>query len=208
MTEDAHQIESGDWFVHAHFGAGCVKGHEVKAVGEQEQNYYELETAVCTLWLPEEQLFGQKIRPVTDQTTFQQVINVLKGPSKEMSSDANKRKLRIKEVKTANAPADTASLVRDLWVREQAEGKLYDWERQAWRELCILLIQEWALSLEISGEEARHQIGDTLTKEKDNSAAQGASGAEANNSNESRSLLDSVAADERKWSTWRDETAH
>ena len=67
MTEDANQVEPGDWFVHAHFGAGLVKGREVKSVGEQEQNYYELETAVCTLWLPEEQLFGQKIRPLAGE---------------------------------------------------------------------------------------------------------------------------------------------
>ena len=56
MTEDGQQVEAGDWFVHAHFGAGRVKGQEVKAIGEQEQSYYELETVVCTLWLPEEKL--------------------------------------------------------------------------------------------------------------------------------------------------------
>ena len=204
MTEDTHQVESGDWFVHAHFGAGCVKGHETKAVDEQEQNYYELETAVCTLWLPEEKLFSRKIRPLFVQAAFQQVIDVLKEPSEKMSPDANKRKQRIKEVKTANAPTDTAGLVRDLWVREQAEGKLYDWERQAWRELCVLLIQEWALCLEISGEEARQQISQTLTHEQD---ASDADTTETDPTNESRSLLDSVADDERKWSAWRAEAA-
>lgn len=207
MTEDVHQVVSGDWFVHAHFGAGRVKGHELKAIGEQEQSYYELETAVCTLWLPEEKLFGQKIRPLADRITFQQVIKVLREPSEEMSPDANKRKLRIREVKSANAPEDTAGLVRDLWVREQAEGKLYDWERQAWRELCVLLIQEWALCLDISGEEARQQIGDTLATEQDDSATKLAGETETDPANESRSLLDSVTADEQKWSAWRDEAS-
>jgi len=207
MTEDAHQVESGDWFVHAHFGAGRVKGHELKSIDEQEQSYYELETAVCTLWLPEEKLFGQKIRPLADPSAFKKVINVLKEPSETMSSDANKRKLRIREVKTANAPKDTAGLVRDLWVREQVEGKLYDWEKQAWRELCVLLIQEWALCLQISGKEARQQIGHTLIKEQDDSVTNLAGETETVAVSESRSLLDSVAADEQKWSAWRDEAA-
>lgn len=196
MTEDANQVEPGDWFVHAHFGAGLVKGREVKSVGEQEQNYYELETAVCTLWLPEEQLFGQKIRPLADEDAFQEVIDVLKEPSEEMSPDANKRKQRIRSVKSANAPLDTAGLVRDLWVREQAEGKLYDWERQAWREMCVILIQEWALCLGISGQEARQQVSLVL-----------AGNSKANGDDNESTLLDSVTADEQKWSAWRAEAA-
>jgi RNA polymerase-interacting CarD/CdnL/TRCF family regulator len=198
MTEDAHHVESGDWFVHAHFGAGLVKGQEVKCVGEQEQSYYELETAVCTLWLPEEQLFGQKVRPLADRKAFQEVMDLLKEPSEEMSSDANKRKQRIKAVKTANEPADTAGLIRDLWVREQAEGKLYDWERQAWRELCANLIQEWALCLGISGEEARRQVYQVLADEQSVSP---------DDDGEASSLLGSVTADEQKWSAWRAEVA-
>ena len=195
MTEDAHQVEPGDWFVHAHFGAGLVKGQEVKSVGEQEQSYYELETVVCTLWLPEEKLFGQKVRPVADEQAFQEVIDALQEPSEAMSPDANKRKQRIRAVKSANAPLDTAGLVRDLWLREQVEGKLYDWERQAWREMCAILIQEWALSLGISGEEARRQVCRVL-----------AGDPPTNGGDEASSLLDSVTADEQKWSAWRAET--
>lgn len=204
MTGNGQQVEAGDWFVHAHFGAGRVKGQEVKAIGEQEQSYYELETVVCTLWLPEEQLFGQKIRPLTNQESFQEVIDVLKEPSEELSPDANKRKQRIKQVKTANAPADTASLVRDLWVREQAEGKLYDWERQAWREMCAILIQEWALCLGISSEEARQQVSETLTSEQGKPAP---GDSEADASQETSSLLGSVATDLQKWSAWRAEAS-
>jgi RNA polymerase-interacting CarD/CdnL/TRCF family regulator len=196
MTEDARQVKPGDWFMHAHFGAGLVKGWEVKSVGEQEQSYYELETAVCTLWMPEEQLFGQKVRPLAEQQAFREVIDVLREPSEEMSPDANKRKQRIRAVKTANEPLDTAGLVRDLWVRERAEGKLYDWERQAWRELCVILIQEWALSLGISGKEARQQVGQVL-----------AGGSPTNGDDEASSLLESVTADEKKWSAWRAEAA-
>jgi len=194
MIEEAHQVKPGDWFVHAHFGAGLVKGQEVKSVGEQEQNYYELETVVCTLWLPEEQLFGQKVRPVADQQAFQEVIDALREPSEAMSPDANKRKQRIRAVKSANTPLDTAGLVRDLWLREQAEGRLYDWERQAWREMCAILIQEWALSLGISGEEARQQVCRVL-----------AGDWPAIGDDEATSLLDSVTADEQKWSAWRAE---
>lgn len=202
MTKGAHQVQPGDWFVHAHFGAGLVKGQDVKAIGELEQNYYELVTAVCTLWLPEEKLFGQKIRPLAGQEAFQAVIDVLKEPSEEMSPDANRRKQRIREVKTANEPADTAGLVRDLWMREQAEGKLYEWERQAWREMCTILIQEWALCLGISGREARQQVCETLISERD---AVPAGDIGANGDYEASSLLESVAADEQKWSSWRAE---
>ena len=203
MTEDARQIEPGDWFVHAHFGAGRVKGQEVKCIGDQEQSYYELETAVCTLWLPEDKLFSQKVRPLADEAAFQQVMFVLGETPETMPADANKRKMRIKEVKTANEPTETAGLVRDLWMRESTEGKLYDWERQAWREMCAILIQEWALCLDISGEEARQQIGQTLSNEQDDPSA----GEASDDANGSRSLLEVVTADEQKWSAWRAEAA-
>ncbi|MGD2078107.1 MAG: CarD family transcriptional regulator [Chloroflexota bacterium] len=200
MTEGEHDVEKGDWFVHAHFGTGRINGQEVKCIGEQEQSYYELETAVCTLWLPEEKLFGQKVRPLASQVAFQEVMDVLKEPSEELAPEANKRKLQIKEVKAANEPMDTAEMVRDLWVREQVQGKLYDWERRAWRELCVLLIQEWALCQDISGEEARQQLAQTLTKEQSIAPSNGAD-------DDKSSLLDLVATDEEKWSIWRAETA-
>jgi len=194
MAENELQVEPGDWFVHAHFGAGCVKGKEVKCVDGQEQTYYEIETAVCTLWLPAEQLDSQKIRPLANQEAFQQALDVLKEPSEGMATEANKRKLRIKRVRTANVPEDTASLVRDLWVRQLTEGKLYDWERQAWRDLCTILIQEWVLCYDISAEEARQKMDRILSSGQSDLVDDEV----ANN----KSLLDSTTADEEKWTTW------
>jgi RNA polymerase-interacting CarD/CdnL/TRCF family regulator len=202
MAEKEQQIEIGDWFVHAHFGAGRVKSQEVKCVGDQEQTYYEIETAVCTLWLPAEQLFGQKIRPLVDDSEFQIVFDVLKEPSTGMASEANKRKMRIKEVKTANMPENTAGLIRDLWVRERTEGKLYDWERQAWRDLSTILIQEWALSQEISADEARRQLDQILNSKQGNPAGKAAGGAAAYSADQTGSLLESMSNDEQKWATW------
>lgn len=194
MAQNELQVESGDWFVHAHFGAGCVKGQEVKCVEGQEQTYYEIETAVCTLWLPAEQLESQKVRPLANHEEFQEVIEVLREPSEGMDAEANKRKLRIKKVRTANVPQDTAGLVRDLWVRQRTEGKLYDWERQAWRDLCTILIQEWVLSLDVSVEEARQQMDRILNSEQIGPAEDEA----ANN----RSMFNATTTDEEKWTTW------
>lgn len=202
MTENEHHIEMGDWFVHAHFGAGRVKSQEIKCVADQKQTYYEIETAVCTLWLPAEQLFGQKVRPLASDTEFLLVIDVLKEPSAGMATEANKRKMRIKEVKTANTPENTAGLVRDLWVRERTEGKLYDWERQAWRDLSTILIQEWALSLDISTGEARQEMDHILNSEQVTPDDQETTGKAAGSSGKKRSLLGSMSSDEQKWATW------
>ena len=202
MTENVYQVESGEWFVHAHFGAGRVKGQEVKCVAGKEQTYYEIETAVCTLWVPAEQLFGQKIRPLTNEAEFQQVIAVLKEPSEGMAVEANKRKMRIKEVKTANVPQGTAGLVRDLWVRERTEGKLYDWERQAWRDLSTILIQEWARCLDISTGEARREMDRILNSAQVTLSDDPATGKASASPAKKRSLLESMSTDEQKWANW------
>jgi len=202
MTENEQNVEVGDWFVHAHFGAGRVKGQEIKCVGDQEQTYYEVETAVCTLWLPAEQLFGQKVRPLAADTEFLQVINVLREPSEGMATEANKRKMRIKEVRTANAPENTAGLVRDLWVRERTEGKLYDWERQAWRDLCTILIQEWSLSQDISTGEARQQMDHILNSEQVTADDQASTATASSALDGKRTLLGSMSNDEQKWAAF------
>ena len=202
MTENELQITSGDWFVHAHFGVGQVKGQEVKCVAGQEQTYYEIETAAITLWLPHEQMHGQKIRPLTDSASFRQVIDLLKRPPKRMAAKADKRKMRIARVKSANTPQESARLVRDLWARQRAEGQLYDWERQAWRDFSAILIQEWAVSQRISPAEARRQMTRSLRKEESVAAGESAAQSVTPSSDKIRSLIEAVTEDEQKWSAW------
>ena len=202
MTENELQITNGDWFVHAHFGVGQVKGREVKCVAGQEQTYYEIETAAITLWLPHEQIDGQKIRPLTGHAQFQKVIELLKRPPKTMAAKADKRKMRIARVKSANPPRDTARLVRDLWARQRAEGQLYDWERQAWRDFSAILIQEWAISQRISPAEARQQMTRSLNKEQSTTVDESAAKTAPPGSNKIRSLIEAVTEDEQKWAAW------
>ena len=211
MAEDETQITSGDWFVHAHFGVGQVKGQEVKCVAGQEQTYYEIETAAITLWLPHEQMGGGKIRPLTDHANFRQVIDLLKRPPKMMPTTADKRKKRIAQVKSANTPQDTARLVRDLWARQRVEGQLYDWEREAWRDFSAILIQEWAISQHISPAEARRMMTRSLhrsmRREPSVAADESTAKSATPDSDKMRSLLEAVTEDEQKWSAWLTEAA-
>ena len=207
MTEEAQQIADGDWFVHAHFGVGQVKGQEVKTIAGQEQTYYEIETSAITLWLPHDQMDSQKIRPLTNHAKFQQVIDLLKRPPKNMAAKADKRKLRIARVKSANTPQDTARLVRDLWARQRTEGQLYDWERQAWRDFSAILIQEWAISQRISPAEARQQMTHSLRREQSVTADESAAKSTTSSSDKIRSLIEAVTEDEQKWAAWLTEAA-
>lgn len=200
MAEDELQVKQGDWFVHAHFGVGKVKGQDVKCVAGQEQAYYEIETIECTLWLPEEQFDGQKIRPLANHDEFQQAIEILERPSRKMAPEANKRKNRIKAVKSANLPEDTARLVRDLLARQRTEGKLYEWERQAWRDSCAILIQEWILCLGVSADEASRQMARTLRRGQAKTAA-------GETPTAASSLLDSVTEGKQEWAIWLAEVA-
>lgn len=202
MSANELQIASGDWFVHAHFGIGQVKGQEVKCVAGQEQTYYEIETAAITLWLPGAQMDGKKIRPLADSVSFQQVIDLLKRPPKMMAAKADKRKMRIARVKSANSPQDTARLVRDLWARQRAEGQLYDWERQAWRDFSTILIQEWAVSQHITPAEARQQMTRSLSKEPSTAVDESAAKSASRGSKKIRSLIQAVTEDEQKWAAW------
>lgn len=143
--KEFQSYSKGEWIVHAFYGIGQIKGVEVKCISGEESRYYKIQATDSTYWMPVDQMDSEALRPLATSEEMQQAIDVFLEPPKEMSSNQNVRKGRIRRVQLQNKPQSVARLVRDLQARQKEKGILNQNERTAYGVLKQQLIEEWAL---------------------------------------------------------------
>lgn len=154
------ELAKGDWVVHLAHGIGQVTAIESKMVDDEETDFYRIETEDSTLWLPVGATLDERIRPVASQSKWKSILRLLRKPAKQMETAHQKRKKRIRDATLDGSLQSTAKLIRDLWGRK-SERTLNETESRALKRLTERFIKEWALSMDITEEEARqkfHQI--------------------------------------------------
>jgi RNA polymerase-interacting CarD/CdnL/TRCF family regulator len=164
--EQLHDYSQGDWIVHSYYGIGKIKGIETKSISGEDCRYYKIKATDSTYWLPIDQMDSEKLRPLATSEDIQQAIDVLHKPPKEMSSNQNTRKSRIRRVQLENEPEDVARLVRDLQARRKEKGILNQQERSAFSALKQQLIEEWAIISGLSPEAAASRLDFLLTQQR------------------------------------------
>jgi RNA polymerase-interacting CarD/CdnL/TRCF family regulator len=154
------ELAKGDWVVHLAHGIGQVTAIESKMVDDEETDFYRIQTEDSTLWLPVGATLDERIRPVASQSKWKSILRLLRKPAKQMETAHQKRKKRIRDATLDGSLQSTAKLIRDLWGRK-SERSLNETESRALKRLTERFIKEWALSMDITEEEARqkfHQI--------------------------------------------------
>ena len=157
MSKETQTFGKGDWVVHNRYGAGQVRGTEVKCISGKEANYYRIETSNSTLWVPVDQLSHDTFRPVASRSEFKQVLSILRRPPHTMNANFKLRRSRIEEVQSENSLQAIARLVRDLWAR-QSEKSLSDTEQRALRRFTDHLLAEWSVCMKMEIDDARQQL--------------------------------------------------
>jgi len=164
--EQLDDYAQGDWIVHAYYGIGRIKGVEAKSISGEESRYYKIKATDSTYWLPVDQMDSEELRPLATFEDIQLAINVLREPPKEMSSNQNIRKSRIRRVQLQNKPEVVAGLVRDLQARRKEKGMLNQGERSAFSALKQQLIEEWAIVYGLSPETAAANLDALLAQQR------------------------------------------
>jgi RNA polymerase-interacting CarD/CdnL/TRCF family regulator len=109
---------------------------------------------------------SEELRPLATFEDIQLAIDVLQRPPREMSSNQNTRKSRIRQVQLQNKPEAVARLVRDLQARRKEKGILNQEERSAFSALKQQLIEEWAIISGLSPEAAASKLNILLTQQR------------------------------------------
>lgn len=160
--EASRTYAEGDWIAHAHYGIGQIRGIEVKGISGEETRYYRVQSVDSTFWIPVDQMDSDFLRPLSSPEELQKAIAVLQRPPKEMSSNHNTRRSRIRQVQLQNTPKAMAQLIRDLRARQRAKGALNIKESNAFKVLKKRLVQEWAIVTDARTEKVVTHLEDLL----------------------------------------------
>jgi len=201
-NEDMNYVP-GDWVAHCYHGIGQIEAIERKKIADQESTYLRIQMADNTLWMPAEQMDSEQIRPIVDETHFQEAVEVLGEPPEGMASSLNKRQARIKRVTDNNVPKETASLIRDLRARRRDRKGLNQSERRALRELTKRFLQEWSLCVGLTMGQARRRLNRQLHWKR-NAATQSQHDPNLKDEEQRQTspFADALARRDDKWSDW------
>lgn len=160
MAKNIIDIENGyspgDWIVHEAHGIGQIIAIERKSIGSKAATYYRIDTEECTVWVPVD---GEgPLRTLAAPEQFVEATAVLERPSRQMSTNYRSRLARIRRARLQGTPPALARIVRDLWAREQCQGRLSKTEKQAWRDMFAQLLSEWSVSMHMEEKQTRKQI--------------------------------------------------
>lgn len=158
----SHSYSEEDWIVHAHYGIGQIKGIEVKGISGEDVRYYRIRTVDSTYWIPLDQMENDVLRPLSSSEEVQLAMAVLQRPPKEMATDHNSRKSRIKRVHQQNSLEDIARLIRDLRGRQRDRGELNLEETSAMRTLKQRMVEELSLVTGKKSENVESTLDDLL----------------------------------------------
>jgi CarD family transcriptional regulator len=155
------QLKEGNWIVHKRYGIGQIQGVEQKNISGEPADYYRVETHNSIVWLPVDDLNKDAFRALASQEEFEEAVAILQRTPRQMPSNFNSRKKRIREVKAKNSIRAIARLVRDLWYR-QTGRTLSNTEHRALRRFMQRLAAEWSVCRGMDTEEAREHVYDIL----------------------------------------------
>lgn len=79
-----------------------------------------------------------------------------------MADNINSRKSQIKQVNSSDEPAAIAELLRDLRALKKEKTTLAQTEEAALRHFTDCLVSEWAISMDITRNEAQQQFEDLI----------------------------------------------
>jgi RNA polymerase-interacting CarD/CdnL/TRCF family regulator len=162
MSHGEYSFGIGDWIVHIHYGVGQIKRIEKKILNDSEVSYYKVMTKNSVYWIPVDQLDSERLRPISTEDELRQALNILSRPPREMDSDHNNRKRRIKRIHAEGTLISMARLVRDLWARRKRKKRLNATEERALDHLQERLVTEWSVCNDINIEEARKELQSML----------------------------------------------
>jgi CarD family transcriptional regulator len=158
MTNGESTYSRGEWIVSCYHGVGKIEAVESKRINDQENTYFRVKMVDSTIWIPFDQMDNGQIRPISDKKRFQEAVEVLGNPPRKMESNFNKRKARFDRVLSNNLPKETARLIRDLRARRRSKKGLSQSGRRVLRNLTKRFVQEWAVSRDMSLEQAQQRL--------------------------------------------------
>lgn len=165
MSLTLSMLSEGDWIVHRQYGIGQIKIREMRIISGQKSEYLKVQTPDSEIWLPISKIDQSWFRPIATPTEIDEALNILQQPPSSMDPNFMCRKERIQKVQSENSITAIATLIRDLWGRQQQKS-LSMTEQRALRRLKERLGTEWAVALNMEQQAVLTELQVLLEKKR------------------------------------------
>lgn len=150
-------LSKGQILVHPHHGPAVIDSIEIHPRLQRECVVLKVQSSHLMVWVPVDQMERVGLRPVLDQTGLDVLFSVLRAPADAEDIQWSRRfKDNTEKLATGN-PLVIAAVVRNLMLRDAADG-LSQAERDMLRHARKPLLTEISLSLGISEADAGERL--------------------------------------------------
>ncbi len=142
-------FQVGDTVVHWSYGLGQIIGLEERAVGGENQLYYEVKIQDFSVWVPADSRLATRLRWPTSARAFKKLFAILCGPAGALPTDRRERKLQLHIKMDGGTAKAICQLIRDLTTLEQEKSLNFD-DKSILKRAHAFLLGEWGYSLEMA----------------------------------------------------------
>ena len=146
----------GDQIIHRNYGPGTITGIEEKQLGKKTNNYYVVETAQVTLWVPVNAT-ENSIRFPVSRTTFQELLDLLDGAGEQLPDHHLERSQVLTDRMKNRTLTDLCNIIHDLTSHSRSQT-LNKNDRDIFKRAEEYLLNEWEIVLGTPRETARKEL--------------------------------------------------
>ena len=150
-------LSKGQVLVHPHHGPAVVTAFQTHPRLKKECIVLEVQSSHLMVWVPVDQVDRIGLRPVMDPAGLASLFRVLAAPADQEDIQWSRRFKDNTEKLATGDPLVIAAVVRNLMLRNAADG-LSQAERDMLRQARRPLLTEISLSLSISEHDASERI--------------------------------------------------
>ena len=114
-------FQIGDQIVHRNYGPGKITGIEEKRLGNKSREYYVVETAQVTLWVPLDAT-ENSIRSPVEADEFQDLLTQHLGEGQRLPEHHLERQDVLAQRFKTRTLADICEIIRDLTYRSRSHA--------------------------------------------------------------------------------------
>jgi RNA polymerase-interacting CarD/CdnL/TRCF family regulator len=152
----------GDVVVHCTYGLGKVIQIEERTLYGPTLTYYAVQIGDLTIWVPEDEQLGTRLRPPTPDREFPRLLKILSGPGESLPADRHERKLLLINWLKDGRAESLCRVIRGLSNFRQVKS-LNDYDQVVLRRTQQTLIGEWGYSLSITPAQAEYELHHLLS---------------------------------------------
>lgn len=157
-------FRTGDPVMHWMFGLGRVMRTEERDASGRMLLYYAVQIEDMTIWVPEDEMLGSRLRPPTSTDGFKKLRSILQGEGESLPVDRHLRKNMLAEMLKEGSAESLCRVIRSL-AAFRKERPLNENDQAVLRRVEKALIGEWGEALSVTTFEAEADMRKLLSKE-------------------------------------------